>query len=172
MCLGYWLHANKAQCIFPSVYHLYVYPCIYRSAHVCEYACVSMRVYTGSYVWCVSCPQPQPQIHYMKPVSLDPPGARWLSEHQRDAKEPPLHFGRTVCRCCLLLIIHQLPFLTPFILELVKKKKKAKQPDVSPVSSVIHKPPSTPHSSLRLYEKLKLNQGGVIKLSDFFAGFG
>ena len=105
-------------------------------------------------------------------LSVDPLGGRWLSEHQREAKGPPLHFGCTVCRCCLLLIIHQLPFLTPFILELVKKKKKKKkrkQPDVSPVSSVSHQ---THPTHLRLYEKLKLNQGGVIKLSDFFAGFG
>lgn len=67
----------------------------------------------------------------------------------------------------LLLIIHELPLPAPFFLEVVKKKKKIKQPDVSPVSSVIHKTPSTPHSSLMLYEKLKLNQGSVIKLSDF-----
>jgi hypothetical protein len=66
----------------------------------------------------------------------------------------------------LLLIIHQLPFLTPFFLELVKKKK-IKQPDVRSVSSVIYKTPCTPHSSLMLYAKLKLNQGSVIKLSDF-----
>lgn len=66
----------------------------------------------------------------------------------------------------LLLIIHPLPFPTPFFLEVIKKTN-IKQPDVSPVSSVIHKTPSTPHSSLMLYEKLKLNQGSVIKLSDF-----
>lgn len=105
----------------------------------------------------------------MKPPSVAPLGARWLSEHQREAKAPPLHFGLTVCRSCLFLIIHQLPFLTPFVLELVlkkkKEKKKMKQPDVSPVSSVSHQ---THPAHLRLYEKLKLNQGGVIKLSDFF----
>lgn len=68
----------------------------------------------------------------------------------------------------LLLIIHLLPFSTPSFLEVIKKKKThIKQPDVSPVSSVIHKTPNTPHSSLMLYEKLKLNQGSVIKLSDF-----
>lgn len=65
-------------------------------------------------------------------------------------------------------MIHLLPFSTPSFLEVIKKKKThIKQPDVSPVSSVIHKTPNTPHSSLMLYEKLKLNQGSVIKLSDF-----
>lgn len=90
--------------------------------------------------------------------------AGYLNTREKQ-KKSPLHFSCTSCRCCLLLVIHQLPFLTPFILELVKKKMK--QTDVSPVSSVIYKTRSTPHSSLTLYEKLKLNQGGMIKLSDF-----
>lgn len=38
---------------------------------------------------------------------------------------------------------------------------------MSPVLSLIHKTPNIPYSSLMLYEKLKLNQGSVIKLSDF-----
>ena len=83
------------------------------------------------------------------------------------ASPPPRHFAGVFCRCCPPLNHPPLPFPTPFFLEVVKKKKM-KQPDVSPVSSVIHKKkPSIPRSSLMLYEKLKLNQGSVIKLSDF-----
>lgn len=64
-------------------------------------------------------------------------------------------------------IIHHFLSQPPSFWKLLKKKKM-KQPDVSPVSSVIHKKkPSIPRSSLMLYEKLKLNQGSVIKLSDF-----
>lgn len=78
------------------------------------------------------------------------------------------HFGCTFCRCCPPLNYPSTSFLNPLLFGSYKKKKShIKQPDVSPVSSVIHKTPNTPHSSLMLYEKLKLNQGSVIKLSDF-----
>lgn len=77
------------------------------------------------------------------------------------------HFGCTFCRCCPPLNYPSTSFLNPLLFGSYKKKSHIKQPDVSPVSSVIHKTPNTPHSSLMLYEKLKLNQGSVIKLSDF-----
>lgn len=78
------------------------------------------------------------------------------------------HFRCSFCRCCPPLNYPSTSFPNPLLFgSCKKKKKKIKQPDVSPDSSVIHKTLSTPHSSLMLYEKLKLNQGSVIKLSDF-----
>lgn len=89
-----------------------------------------------------------------------------INFHPREKQKLPLATRRVFCRCCPPLNYPSTSFPNPFSLEVVKKYKKI-QPDVSPVSSVIHKAPNTPHSSLMLYEKLKLNQGTVIKLSDF-----
>lgn len=99
--------------------------------------------------------------------------ASYLHTRKKKKKKIPFAFWLHICRCCPSLNYSSTSFPNPLLSGTCggrgkrEIERERKQPDVSPVSSVIYKTPSTPHSSLMLYEKLKLNQGSVIKLSDF-----
>lgn len=103
--------------------------------------------------WCPSCWTPTaPAVNPSAETSISGSlGSRQLLTYQTEPALPPRCFACTFCRCCPPFNYPPTSLPNPLLFGSCKKKKKKMQPpDVSRVSSVIHKknkhPPLISHA--------------------------